>query len=79
MKFCKWKQLDSLIGLLHDASIVVRPGRTFIGHLIDVLKSSKHIDALKSSNHRCDNVFIRLNNLMSCGGIASLSSGMVCR
>ena len=52
MKFCKRKQLESLIGLLHDASIVVRPGRTFIRQLID---------ALKSSNHRRRNVFIRLN------------------
>lgn len=52
LRFCKRKQLESLIGLLHDASIVVRSGRTFIRHLIN---------ALKSSNHRRGNVFIRLN------------------
>ncbi len=52
MKFCKRKQLESLIGLLHDASIVVRPGRTFIRRLID---------ALKSSNNQRRTVFIRLN------------------
>lgn len=28
--FCKRKELESLIGLLHDASIVVRPGRSFL-------------------------------------------------
>ena len=28
--FCKRKELESLIGLLHDASIVVRPGHTFL-------------------------------------------------
>ena len=27
--FCKRKELESLIGLLHNASIIVRPGRTF--------------------------------------------------
>ena len=52
LRFCKRKQLKSLIGLLHDASIVVQSGRTFIRHLID---------ALKSFNHRHGNVFIRLN------------------
>ena len=51
-KFCKRKELESLIGLLHDASIVVKSGRTFIRRLIDLLKSS---------NHRRGNVFIRLN------------------
>ena len=38
--FCKRKELESLIGLLHDASIVVRPGRTFLRCLINHLKTS---------------------------------------
>ena len=50
--FCKRKELESLIGLLQDASIVVRPGRTFLRYLIN---------HLKSSHHRRGNVFIRLN------------------
>ena len=50
--FCKRKELESLIGLLHDASIVVRPGRTFLRCLIN---------HLKTSHHRRGNVFIRLN------------------
>ena len=51
--FCKRKELESLIGLLHDASIVVRPGRTFFRCLINHLKTSNH--------RRGRNVFIRLN------------------
>ena len=46
------KELESLIGLLHDASIVIRPGRTFLRRLIDLLKSS---------NCRPSGAFIRLN------------------
>ena len=37
---------------LHDASIVVRPGRTFLQRLLDLLKSS---------HHRKTSAFIRLN------------------
>ena len=51
-KCCTKKELESLIGLLHDASIVIRPGRTFIRRLIDLLKSS---------NCRPSGAFIRLN------------------
>ena len=36
------KELESLVGLLHDASIVVRPGRTFLRRLLDLLKSLRH-------------------------------------
>lgn len=32
--------MESLVGLLHDASIVVRPGRKFTRRLIDLLKSA---------------------------------------
>lgn len=39
-KSCTKVDLESLLGLLHDASIVVRPGRTFIRRLIDLLKSA---------------------------------------
>jgi hypothetical protein len=75
MKFCKWKQLKSLIGLLHDASIAVRPDRTFIRRLIDTLIQ-------KSSNHRHGIALTASTNRpspISCGGIASSSSGMVCQ
>ena len=40
LKCCIKKELQSLIGLLHDASIVIRPGRTFIRRLLDLLKAS---------------------------------------
>ena len=51
-KFCKKRDLESLVGQLHDASIVVRSGRTFIRRLIDLLKSSYH---------RPSHSFVRLN------------------
>ena len=38
--------------MLHDASIVTRPGRTFIRRLIDLLKSAYH---------RSSNCFLKLN------------------
>ncbi len=41
-KHCVRADLDSLVGLLHDASIVVRPGRTFIRRLIDLLKATRN-------------------------------------
>ena len=40
-KFCKKKDLESLIGLLQDASHVIRPGRTFVRHLIDALTKAR--------------------------------------
>ena len=40
LKCCKKWDLQSLVGRLHDASIVVRSGRTFIRRLIDLLKVS---------------------------------------
>lgn len=43
---------DSLVGYLHDASIVVRPGRTFVRRLIDLPRSHHHRPAI---------AFIRLN------------------
>ena len=52
LKCCRKKDLQSLIGQLHDASIVVRSGRTFIRRLIDLLKSA---------HHRPANCFLRLN------------------
>ncbi len=39
-KTCIKRDLQSLVGLLHDASIVIKPGRTFIRRLVDLLKSS---------------------------------------
>ena len=52
LKCCKQRDLESIIGQLHDASIVVRPGRTFIRRLIDLLKSA---------HKRAASSFIRLN------------------
>ena len=52
LKCCTKRDLESLVGQLHDASIVVRPGRTFIHRLIDLLKSA---------HHRPARGFIRLN------------------
>ena len=36
-KFCKKRELQSLIGLLHHACMVVWPGRTFLRRVIDLL------------------------------------------
>ncbi len=52
LRSVKKRDLESLVGQLHDASIVVRSGRTFIRRLID---------ALKSAHHRPSNSFVRLN------------------
>ena len=41
-KACTKHELQSLIGQLHDASIIIRPGRTFIRRLLDLLKASHH-------------------------------------
>ncbi len=41
-KFCKKKDLESLVGHLQDASRVVHSGRTFTRHLIDLLKKAHH-------------------------------------
>lgn len=41
-KCCKKKELESLVGHLHDASNVIRSGRTFTRRLIDLLKSAHH-------------------------------------
>ena len=52
LRSVKKKDLESLVGQLHDASVVVRSGCTFIRRLID---------ALKSAHHRSSNSFVRLN------------------
>ena len=52
LKCCKKRDLESLVGCLHDASAVIRSGRTFIRRLIDLLKSS-----YRRSAHS----FIRMN------------------
>ena len=52
-KCCKWKELESLVGLLHDASVVIHSGRTFLRRLIDLLKGRPR--------GRHSNIFIRLN------------------
>ena len=40
LKCCNKRNLESLVGQLHDASIIVRLGRTIIRRLIDLLKSA---------------------------------------
>ena len=52
LKTCRKRELQSLVGLLHDASIVISPGRTFLRRLIDLIKSA---------HHRPGNCFLRLN------------------
>ena len=49
---CRKRELQLLVGLLHDASIVVTPGRTFLRRLIDLIKSA---------HHRPGSIFLRLN------------------
>lgn len=51
-KFCTKKSLESLVGYLHDASTVIKPGRTFTRRLLDLLKSA---------HHRSARSFLRLN------------------
>ena len=51
-KCCNKRDLESLVGYLHDASMVIRPGRTFIRRFIDLLKSA---------HHRSASSFLRLN------------------
>ena len=50
-KWCKPKELQSLVGKLNHASLVVVPGRTFLRRLFNLLRESQR--------HRR---FIRLNN-----------------
>ena len=52
LKSCKKRDLQSLVGSLHDASVIIRPGRTFLRRLIDLLKIS---------HNRPSNTFLRLN------------------
>ena len=41
-KFCTQRELQSLIGHLHHACKVVRPGRTFLRRMIDLLSCFRH-------------------------------------
>lgn len=43
-KWCRRKQLQSLIGSLHHASKVVWPGRTFLRRMIDLLRCFRNDD-----------------------------------
>ena len=49
---CQKRELQLLVRLLHDASIVVTPGRTFLRRLINLIKSA---------HHRPGSSFLRLN------------------
>lgn len=40
-KVCKKRELQSIIGLLQHAATVVRPGRSFVRRMIDLLKTAK--------------------------------------
>ena len=39
---CHKRELQSLVGVLHDASIVITPGHIFLRRLIDSIKSAHH-------------------------------------
>ena len=41
---CKKKELESLLGYLQHAATVVRPGRTFVRHLIELLLTINSLD-----------------------------------
>ena len=69
LKSVKKKDLDSLVGQLHDASIVIRSGRTFIHRLIDALKSAHNRPSNSGSNS-----FVRLN-IEACSNILWWASG----
>ena len=47
------RQLQSIIGQLSDAAIVVRPGRTFLRSLIETMKVPKKPDHLVRLNKEC--------------------------
>ena len=49
---CHKHELHVLVGLLHDASIVITPGHTFLRRLIDLITSA---------HHRPSSGFIQLN------------------
>ena len=68
-KCCRKKDLESLVGHLHDASRVVRSGRTFTRRLIDLLKSA---------HHRAANSFMRLNVEARSDILCLSSTGMAC-
>ena len=52
LESCKKKELQSLVGLLHDASVIICPGRTFLRRLIHLVRGA---------HNRSANSFIRLN------------------
>ena len=68
-KCCTKKKLESLIGLLHDASIFIRASQTFIYHLIDLLKSSNCRPSSLDSIVRLGHTFF--------GGIPLFQTGTV--
>ena len=52
LRSCRKRELQSLVGLLHDASVIIRPERTFLRRLIDLIKGA---------HNRSANSFLRLN------------------
>ena len=54
-KVCTRRELESLIGLLNHACKVVRPGRTFLRRMIDLLSATGRTGLGHSHHH------IRLN------------------
>ncbi len=63
-KACRRKELESIIGVLQHTATVVRPGRSFMGRMIDLLR-------FRRRKHR----FIRLNRQFRAGGWCSRGSG----
>ena len=68
LKCCKKHDLQLLVGYLHDASVVIGPGRTFIRRLIDLLKAA---------HHHPQHAFLTSEpGSPLCGGPLSLNHGM---
>lgn len=57
-KSCKWKELESLVGCLCHASRAIKPGKTFMHLLFEVL-----VGACQSHHHVCLGLAIRLDIL----------------
>ena len=49
-KMCRRQEVESLVGVLQHAAIVIQPERTFVRWMIDQMKGA-----------RCQHYFIRLN------------------
>ena len=67
-RWCKRRELESLIGLLHHVAQVVRPGRSFLHWLISHLQMDVTVTTIYGS--------IRRQGLSSSGGVSSWTLGI---